>query len=334
MYTLTALPAILLVLPLAPFAYKLRPFRPLTLFVLLIFLLSTLSSWLLFPFSVQDPLKLYFQQNVVFAPEVVTAPWPTSSGNASQLVTCITALSGPKRYLKSAVLPYLPSSQQHGKEIQCAPDPVKIGLTKCQWESGAKLVPTPGFANLTKTPEDDVKGTKWETGEFFKAHVTKTGPSTARIQIQGKNTRSCRVYFDSGPIFRYRVLSSENGIPAPTGKGMQKGYEVPQAGVKEVRLWSRTWEKEFIVDVGWGVTISKDDGGQDTPAPTDGMKGRVGCEWNEYESALVDSGPWDTDNVSKAKIPALEEVLAFLPEWAVATKASDGLVEAWAPFTL
>jgi hypothetical protein len=40
------------------------------------------------------------------------------------------------------------------------------------------------------------------------------------------------------------------------------------------------------------------------------------------------------DDGHRPKIPALEEVLAFLPDWAVVSKYADGLVEAWAPFSL
>lgn len=113
---------------------------------------------------------------------------------------------------------------------------------------------------------------------------------------------------------------------------MQKGYEVPASGIKEVRLWSRTWENEFVVDVDWSKSTGEADESR--------LEGRIACEWSEYESAMVDNGPlekWppseDADDC-RAKIPAFEEVLHFLPHWAVVSKAADGLVEAWAPFVV
>ena len=48
----------------------------------------------------------------------------------------------------------------------------------------------------------------------------------------------------------------------------------------------------------------------------------------EYESASV--GLAD----SVGKIPALEEILTFLPRWAVVSKAAAGLVEAFVDFSI
>ncbi len=32
---------------------------------------------------------------------------------------------------------------------------------------------------------------------------------------------------------------------------MQPRYEVPEDGIKELRIWSRTWDRNFTVDVEW-----------------------------------------------------------------------------------
>ena len=224
-------------------------------------------------------------------------------------------------------MPSLPSSHKHGKVVNCSSDSLKLGLTRCEWESGPHMRPNPGSAENTDF--------LWKKGEFLTADISKTGRSTARIRVKGKNTRSCRLYFDSRPIFRYDVLMPDTNRFLV--KGMQKGYEVSPSGVKEVRLWSRTWENEFVVDVDWSNST-----GAISPAEGNDLQGRIACEWNEYESGMVDNGPFNkppgqrlvaTDG-TKPKIPALEEVLNFLPDWAVVSKAADGLVEAWAPFTL
>ena len=110
---------------------------------------------------------------------------------------------------------------------------------------------------------------------------------------------------------------------------MQKGYEVGKVGASEVRLWSRKWDREFVIDFEW-----EDDDGREG----EGITGRIACEWVEYESGNLDNGDgqWDLQSGGdeRAKIPAFEEVLAFLPEWAVASKTTDGLVEAWSPFSV
>lgn len=190
------------------------------------------------------------------------------------------------------------------------------------------MKPVPGGTNLDHSPSGQ---NLWKKGDFFKAHVEKTGASTARFHVKGRNTRSCRLYFDSHSISRYDVLSSDGSNILPAGRGMQKGYEIPPSGIPQVRLWSRTWENEFVVDVVWSNSKGVDEA----------LEGRIACEWNEYESAMVDSGPLakrhdngaESDD-SRAKMPALEEVLHFLPHWAVVSKAADGLVEVWAPFVL
>jgi hypothetical protein len=94
------------------------------------------------------------------------------------------------------------------------------------------------------------------------------------------------------------------------GKGLQGGSEVPEHGLQEIRLWSRDWEKEFEVDVDFAGTSDEK------------VKGRVSCGWAEYESATVGGGR------TGGKIPSLEEVIIFLPEWAVVTKSSAALFDA------
>lgn len=322
-YTPVALLALVLVLPLAPFSYKLRPFRPLTALISLVFVLSILYTWLVFPFTVRDPLKVYFQQRVILPPITTSA---SVTSNFSNEVRLITILTGPERYLLPSLVPLLPSSRKGHQTVICGPDPLKPGLTKCEWESGHSMKPVPGTTNSLSTDQNI-----WKEEEFFKADVKKTGASTARFHVKGRNTRSCRLYFDNYPIFKYNVLPSNRSGVSSTGEGMQKGYEIPSSGIKEVRLWSRTWENKFVVDVDWSNSTRRQD--------ETSLEGRIACEWSEYESGMVDNGPLEkrlsnNGEDSRAKIPAFEEVLHFLPHWAAVSKAADGLVEVWAPFVL
>jgi len=346
-YILTCLPALLLVLPLAPFAYKLRPYRPLTTLVWLIFILTTVYALLMFPFSIKSPLKIYFQQRVQFP--AVPVHSSLALAHTSSLPKVITSLTGPERYLRSSLIPHLPSSQADGKDIQCTKDESKAGLVTCEWESGPRMMPVPG------TFDGDEDDFNWKAGQFFKAGVERVGGSSARIAVKGKNTRSCRVYFDSAPVYQYVVrppgrdvrqdLDSGYGAGVGGWTGMQEGYEVGPTGVKEVRLWSRTWGRAFVLDVNWGHYTPPEDSSVNRSATIESaLQGRIACEWAEYESAMVDHGTVLGINATmgmgpandgrRAKIPALEEVLAFLPDWAVVSKYADGLVEAWAPFSL
>jgi hypothetical protein len=97
---------------------------------------------------------------------------------------------------------------------------------------------------------------------------------------------------------------------------MQDGYKIDQdIGVKELRLWSRTWNHSFSVDVEW------------KPSDETELHGRVACGWTEYESASIGAS-------TGGKIPAFEEVLTWLPRWAVATKIDDGLFEVAKTFSV
>lgn len=214
----------------------------------------------------------------------------------------ITSLTGHPLYLpNSAIISNLPSAQS----VHCKPHPTRLGLNLCEWDSGSGMRPTPG---------------NWDglsTTEYFDASVSRTGPSSARITVKGRNTRSCRVYFDNRPIFEY-VIRSSDGVGE---KGMQLGYEIGKRGAKELLLWSRTWDREFVVDVKWGLGEGEDSA----------LEGRIACEWAEYASAQIDHG---SGGMVSGKIPAFEEVLRFLPEWAVSSKQDDGLVEVLAPFRI
>ncbi|KZV82592.1 Zn-dependent exopeptidase [Exidia glandulosa HHB12029] len=67
--------------------------------------------------------------------------------------------------------------------------------------------------------------------------------------------------------------------------------------VKLARLWSRSWNPKFDAVVKWTG------GGK--------LTGRAACGWAEQGQA----------------IPALQEIISFLPSWARVTKLDDGLVE-------
>ncbi|KAH9485854.1 Vacuolar membrane protease [Psilocybe cubensis] len=365
-YALVLMLALILVLPLAPFAYKLRPSRLLTYLVLTIFISSTLYTMLAFPFSVDAPLKVFFQQRVEFPSRALY-----DTLNPELRPRVVTAISGPPKYIVKSIIASLPSAQ--GKDVFCRGEESKLGLLSCEWEVEPRMWPSPGtyIPPVSSTASEkenvvdvDLDTAKWDVGQLFKASVKRNGPSTALVSVTGRNTRSCRVYFDSGPAFEYNVWPASSApratvgadqntkqqkrtdqaaFTAPPKTHLQEGYQIGPAGIKELRLWSRTWERQFKVEVDWK---------NETDIGTPGMHGRIACVWSQYESGMVDNGAlYDpaTDNLGigtlaararlmreedRPKIPAFEEVLAFLPEWATVSKLTDGLVEATVPFSV
>ncbi|KAJ3501617.1 hypothetical protein NMY22_g18864 [Coprinellus aureogranulatus] len=316
--------SILLVLPIAPFSPKLH--QGLTWLALLTFFVTTAYLWLVFPFTHDDPFKVFFQQRVKLNPDTVFLS-PSGSASTQATHTITTLLTGSPVFVRS-VLPYLPSSR--GKDVNCTKNLLRQGLTTCAWDSGKRLQPSPGgkdpwgwWPGASDDPTTAISKTSDDA--YIKADITRTSWASARITILGRNTRNCRMYFDppseSGvKVVRYTV---EGGAT-----GMQPGYPVDlDTGLKELRLWSRTWDRTFVVDIDWEPTKLGDTSDEDGK-----LSGKVACEWAEYQSGMVDNGSLGSDE--QPKIPALEEVLTFLPEWAVVTKAADGLVEAWVPFVV
>jgi hypothetical protein len=274
--------ALFIVLPIAPFSMNMH--RWLNGIILIIFVLSTLYTYLAFPFSQETPLKVYFGQSVDL--------------DTSRVVT---ALTGPRQFLSSAIIPRFPST--HNQVVNCTEGLDRLGLQTCKWEVGDTFVPSPGGGkhhamNITSSLD------KWIT-----TSVKRTGSNSARIKVQGLNTRSCTLQFSSKRVRDFNL--ADDG-----GKGLQAGSEVPKDGLEQIRLWSRDWEKEFEVDVNFV-------GSKDEKA-----KGRVSCGWAEYESATVGGGQ------SGGRIPSLEEVFLFLPEWAVVSKSSSALFDAGREFEI
>ncbi|KDN39216.1 hypothetical protein RSAG8_08987, partial [Rhizoctonia solani AG-8 WAC10335] len=248
--------SVLLALPIAPIAHHIH--RAANLFLVLVLVGTTIYNFTAFPFSPLNPLKTYVQQTINL----------DSGVNKVHLAT-LSSLSMPHNG-RPSIWNSLPSTQKTG--ISCVGSGARLGLSDCEWSG---LTPN---VTLDSTPPS-----KW-----IESSVTKLGSNVARFKIQGRNTRSCRIYSDV-PMKSARVV----------GGHWEKGLE-PEEEFKEIRLWSRTWDKPFDVLVGW----PRNNGTTRT--------GKIACEWAE----------WDL-----GRIPAIDELRVFLPPWTVVSKLNDGLVE-------
>ncbi|KAI0071085.1 hypothetical protein K474DRAFT_1630985 [Panus rudis PR-1116 ss-1] len=307
-YAAVSILSTLLLLNIAPFAHKIH--HGLTLFVFIVFIISLVYSWTIFPFSREAPLKLFFQQKLELDIPSLRQPQESLSQVVPEgsVVRAVTYLAGPKRYMESnLILPELPSSW--GKNVTCEVDSsLRPGLWACGWNSD--LLPSPGGEDtLPSSPH--TKASDW-----LQANITRTGPASAFAVIKGTNTRSCRLKFDHF-ISSYNVL---NGSPG--GARFQPGYEISERGVNDLILWTRTWDNEFRVELDWSNGTSV--------VETLPLSGKVACEWQEFASASA-GAPWAA---TSGQIPAYEEVLHFLPLWATVNKWTYGLVEAEAPFSI
>ncbi|RDB25285.1 Vacuolar membrane protease [Hypsizygus marmoreus] len=283
--------------------------------------LSLPAARLGFPFTVNAPLKIFFEQNV----EVLGARWESSSSsaqnpNVTAEVKALTILRGVSYYLERMVVPALPSAVRAAADgeggVECVDDEDRVGLKRCWWASGTGMYPQPGSEDgWDSYPEWNEKNTTYlSRNPWLKSSVTRLEEGKVRIRLQGRNSRACRVYFES-PTSSSSVKVKKWSVVNGSGEGT----------TDLVRLWSRTWGREFVLDV-------EVEGGR--------VGGRVACEWVEYASGMTrnDVGVVGGEHEGMlergkgSRIPAYEEALKFFPRWAVPTKVADGLVEVWAAF--
>lgn len=267
-YIAIAILSILILLPLAPFLHRFTYHIPT---LLLLVLIGTLVYNLIaFPFSANNRLKIRFVQTV-----------DLESG-----INEVTLSGIGNPYLRDTIR-NLPSAA--GQDLNCTKDPE--GLAQCSWNGLPPRVVGNAHPNLP--PEMGYS-------DWLSFNVTRTeGKNEARFHIVGRNTRACKITFES-PISDFSV----------DGAGYDRRFQtVSEGGSKEVRLWSRTWEKPWDVNIRWE---NRDGEG--------GLDGRVVCLWSDANESGV--------------IPAFEEIVRFTPDWVAITKLRDGLVEGSKPFMI
>lgn len=139
---------------------------------------------------------------------------------------------------------------------------------------------------------------KNKTSKLVDFSTVRVDGQTADFQISGINTRACKILFDT-PISSFEV----DGAARPD----KRMRPVPEAGSREIRLWSRTWDRTWSVNVTWG-----------DEEQAKGQSGKVVCMWSDINR--------------DGTIPAYDEALHFAPDWVAMTKQADGLVEGYKRF--
>jgi hypothetical protein len=236
-------------------------------FMLLVLVGTLIYNLTAFPFSSNNRLKLFFRQEVDL---------DSGMNNVS--------IVGISPYVQYAVR-LLPEGEN--RFTNCVADR-RPGRSICK---GQGLPPRVVDLHSTLPPETQYRS--WLT-----FNVSRSGDANkARFMLSGRNTRACRILFDA-PISDVHVIGA--------GPNDKRFPPVPEAGSKEIQLWSRTWNRTWTVDVEWEGQGPHE--GQKT-----GMEGKVVCMWSDANQEGV--------------IPALDEARKFLPVWTAVTKLDDGLVE-------
>ncbi|KAL2053588.1 hypothetical protein ABVK25_006241 [Lepraria finkii] len=266
-YLFMAVLTVVMFAPLAPFLHRYTYHIP--MFLLLVLVGTTIYNLTAFPFSESNRLKLYFLQRVDL---------DTGINNVS--LTGIPFLH--------EVISSLPSAA--GQSPFCFPSSLRRDLTDCNWNG----LPPRVVPNVYPDIPPEFGFVDWLT---LNANRDPDGKTEAHFYVSGKNTRACKLVFNR-PIVDFSV---EGAADEGRDRRFQKTSEY---GSKELRLWSRTWER------GWNITVRWEAGGDNEG---NGLDGRVVCLWSDANDIVT--------------IPALEEAMRFAPSWVAVVNNQNGLVE-------
>jgi hypothetical protein len=265
-----------------PFAHQLstRIFAVLAV----IFTLTTIYSLGSFPFSPNRQVKFFYVQNLDL----------DTGRNTVRLL-------GVQPYLRQALLS-VPSAKGANRNITWSTDSIR-GLGQVEWEG---LAP----ANFMSV----------DSGHLVTSTAHRLDEDSAVFTVKGQNTKSCVIKFDQNIMdVQVRRTEPESRPSQSHGKSTvytsrlpkNTAHSMPSGGVSAVSLYSRDWETEFEVIVRWNSTshyVEKRSFWKSLlpirSAKWSPRTGRIGCQWEDFHAS---------------QLPAVDELLDFLPEWATIT---------------
>ncbi|KAM5372166.1 hypothetical protein ACJZ2D_007566 [Fusarium nematophilum] len=281
--------SIFLLLPLTPFIHRVTHHIP--MFLLCVFVGTLIYNLVAFPFSDSNRFKFYFQQVI-------------DLDNGTDTVS----IMGIEEFSRS-VISSLPSTS--GQDIKCAPATAR-DLTECKYDSSAL---SPRLVE-GKNPEELL----WvET-------VDGSDASKARLRIDALDTRLCYVH-TSRPIYGFSVDGGASRDPRFGG--------FPGEGFKSIQLWRRDRNRP------WTLNLYLDEHAKHAEEPSSEEVRPERLEDGKLKARAVDKSPavqtadplevivscaWSDAN-KPGTIPALDELLKYMPTWAAVTKKTVGLVE-------
>lgn len=278
-YICIAIFTTLLFSPILPFVHRYTYHVPLFLFLVLVGTL--IYNLVAFPFSESSRVKLYFSQEV-----------DLDRGNSTAYLT------GASPFVEDVVrgLPSAHSTPNCGGWVTRG--------QQCSWSAPEPhVVPSEEVSTISPSPSAD-----WVNYNITQALDPER--SSVRFQISGKNTRSCRITMNDHPIKNFSIVGSS----APDSRFLDPARD----GMHEIRLWSRSWQNSWTVDVSFIDNDSQSSSG--AVQLVSNLKGRVSCIWS--------------DDNTPGLIPAIDEVRQYAPAWVAVTKMADGLVEGYREFEL
>lgn len=245
------------------------------IFLFFILIGTLIYNLVAFPFSDSNRVKIFFHQQV-----------DLDNGNSTAYLT------GMQPFVEEVVRG-LPSSSG---QTECYDF---INRVQCSWNGPEPHVVPSKTPSKPSGPSSD-----WVS---FNISTPNTETRSAHFDIAGQNTRSCRITMDRYSIKNFSVVG---------GSAPDKRFRHPASeGLSEIRLWSRTWDAKWSVDVDFSKHDATSEEEELSP-----VKGRVSCIWSDDNTPGV--------------IPALDEVRQYAPAWVAVTKLKDGLVEGYREFEI
>lgn len=271
-YLMIAIFTTLIFMPTLPFIHRYTYHIPTFLF--LIFVATLVYNLVAFPFSGNNRVKLFFLQEVDL------------DTGANRV-----ALTGIQPFVGDTVAS-IPSA--NAQNVSCVP---KADRTECSWESSLvpHVIAHPGSGKEAPPLNE------WVKYKAVRLEPGRQNSNRAQIKISGLNTRGCLLHFDK-PITQFHVAGSAVDSRFPSNPSVEDGTE---DGVREIRLWSRTWGNQWVVDVEWAA--------DENITEKDTLTGKATCLWSDANT--------------QGAIPALDEVIQFSPDWVAITKLDAGLVK-------
>ena len=150
--------------------------------------------------------------------------------------------------------------------------------------------------------------------EWLSVNISSVGAGGARIHLRGVNTKECKLHFDkqgNTKVSRVRV-GGDNGKWVDVGE-----WDHP---LESFALWSRDWDKTWIVDVEWVKPLKKKGSftlQRNSKRVPSSLSGRAACLWADRTAG---------------KIPAIDELYVFMPTWSTLSAGRGGLVEGYKTF--
>ena len=203
--------------------------------------------------------------------------------------------------------------------------PSSAGQTPICKSSNQKRLKECTYSGL---PPNTVPNTDYKDYLSFNISLNPNSVTSARFRLSARNTRACKILFNQN-ISDFHIDGS--GAEDPRFPKVSK-----EKGSKELRLWSRIWEREWSGEVHWNAkhkTGERATAGQEN----DWGRGSKGLDEKKASRRAGEGGKGDgiegqvvclwSDANTPGTIPALDELWRFAPGWVAVTKARDGLVE-------